>query len=130
MFETEEKDMELQTDTEMIETEPQAEAEMVEAEPQAEAEMVEAEPQAEAEAETQESGEMETGTVKWFSNPKGYGFIARDAGDDIFVHYSSITGGGFRSLNEGARVEFSIEDSPKGPRAANVKPLESDSGWL
>ena len=106
MFETEEKDMELQTDTEAIETEPQAEA------------------------ETQESGEMETGTVKWFSNPKGYGFIARDAGDDIFVHYSSITGGGFRSLNEGARVEFSIEDSPKGPRAANVKPLESDSGWL
>lgn len=82
-----------------------------------------------AEEESEESGRV-TGTVKWFSNPKGYGFISRDDGEDVFVHYSSISGGGFRSLEEGQRVEFSIEQSDKGPRAVNVKSLEEDTGWF
>jgi cold shock protein len=92
---------------------------------------VEAEAETETEAETKDN-DMLTGTVKWFSNPKGYGFISRDGGEDVFVHYSSIEGGGFRSLNEGERVEFTIEQSDKGPRAANVKSLDSSigSGWL
>jgi CspA family cold shock protein len=64
----------------------------------------------------------ERGTVKWFNEQKGYGFIARDGGDDVFVHYSAIQGqGGFRTLNEGDRVEFSIEQGRKGPSAANVQ---------
>lgn len=61
------------------------------------------------------------GTVKWFSNEKGYGFIQREEGDDVFVHYSAITSDGFRTLQEGQQVEFSIEESPKGPQAANVE---------
>ena len=61
-----------------------------------------------------------TGTVKWFSHSKGYGFIAREDGEDVFVHYSSIAEEGFRNLDEGQQVEFSIEDSPKGPQATNV----------
>ena len=64
---------------------------------------------------------MAEGTVKWFSNEKGYGFIQREEGDDVFVHYSSITAEGFRSLQEGQQVEFSIEDSDKGPQATNVE---------
>lgn len=64
--------------------------------------------------------EKETGTVKWFSDSKGYGFISRDAGDDVFVHFSAIQGSGFRSLAEGQRVEFSVEQGPKGLRAVNV----------
>ncbi len=64
---------------------------------------------------------QETGTVKWFNGQKGYGFIARDAGDDVFVHYSAISGEGFRDLNEGERVEFSVEQGPKGPSAVNVQ---------
>ncbi|MGC9347969.1 MAG: cold-shock protein [Anaerolineae bacterium] len=67
--------------------------------------------------------ERETGTVKWFNDAKGYGFISRDSGDDVFVHFSAIQGGGFRSLQENQRVEFSIEDSPKGPRAVEVRPI-------
>jgi CspA family cold shock protein len=67
--------------------------------------------------------ERETGTVKWFNDAKGYGFISRDEGDDVFVHYSSITGAGFRSLTEGQRVEFSVEQGPKGLRAVNVTAL-------
>ena len=63
----------------------------------------------------------ETGSVKWFNGQKGYGFIARDAGDDVFVHYSAISGEGFRDLNEGERVEFSVEQGPKGPSAVNVQ---------
>jgi CspA family cold shock protein len=62
------------------------------------------------------------GTVKWFSNEKGYGFIARPDGDDVFVHYSAITGDGYRTLTEGQEVEFEIVEGPKGKQAANVKP--------
>ncbi|MBI5035615.1 MAG: cold-shock protein [Chloroflexi bacterium] len=60
------------------------------------------------------------GTVKWFNAAKGYGFIAHEGGKDVFVHFSAIQTDGYRSLNEGERVEFSIEDSPKGPQAVNV----------
>jgi cold shock protein len=64
-----------------------------------------------------------TGTVKWFNAAKGYGFIAHDGGKDVFVHFSAIQSEGYRSLNEGDKVEFSIEDSPKGPQASNVVKL-------
>jgi CspA family cold shock protein len=64
-----------------------------------------------------------TGTVKWFNASKGYGFIAHDGGKDVFVHFSAIQSEGYRSLNEGDKVEFSIEDSPKGPQASNVVKL-------
>ena len=60
------------------------------------------------------------GTVKWFSNEKGYGFIARPDGDDVFVHFSAVQGNGFRTLEEGQAVEFEIVDGPKGPQAGNV----------
>ena len=63
---------------------------------------------------------METGTVKWFNPDKGYGFIARDNGGDIFVHYSAIQGGGYRSLNEGDKVEFEVGEGQRGPAAQNV----------
>src|SRR5262245_54807743 len=61
-----------------------------------------------------------TGKVKWFNNAKGYGFIEREGGSDVFVHYSAIQGSGFRSLEEGQSVEFEIVDGPKGPQAGNV----------
>jgi len=64
--------------------------------------------------------ERETGTVKWFNNGKGYGFIEREEGEDIFVHFSAVLGEGFRSLEEGQRVEFSIEQGPKGLQAVSV----------
>jgi CspA family cold shock protein len=67
--------------------------------------------------------ERETGTVKWFSKHKGYGFIEREGGDDVFVHFSSIDGDGFRNLEEGERVEFGVEDGQKGPAAVNVRKL-------
>jgi len=67
--------------------------------------------------------ERETGTVKWFNREKGYGFIARDQGGDIFVHYSAIDGQGFRNLEEGERVEFAVEERDKGPAAALVRRL-------
>jgi CspA family cold shock protein len=67
-----------------------------------------------------DAAERETGTVKWFNERKGYGFITRDAGGDVFVHYRAIAGEGFRTLVEGERVEFSVEQTPKGLSAANV----------
>ncbi|HET97131.1 cold-shock protein [Desulfurivibrio sp. D14AmB] len=66
---------------------------------------------------------MAEGTVKWFNDAKGYGFIAQDGGSDVFVHHSAIEGQGFKSLQEGARVEFEIVDGPKGPAAGNVRQL-------
>ncbi len=63
----------------------------------------------------------EIGTVKWFSNQKGYGFIARENGEDVFVHFSSIEADGYKSLTEGERVEFSVEDGAKGPAAVEVR---------
>jgi cold shock protein len=65
-----------------------------------------------------------TGTVKWFNGSKGYGFITReDGGKDVFVHFSAIQGEGYRNLDEGQRVEFEVQDGPKGPQAANVVKL-------
>ena len=67
--------------------------------------------------------EKEQGTVKWFNNAKGYGFIQRSSGDDVFVHHSAIQGEGFKSLSEGQRVEFDVVKGQKGPAAANVRKL-------
>ena len=64
--------------------------------------------------------ERETGTVKWFNGSKGYGFIAREEGSDVFVHYSAIQGSGFRNLEEGQKVEFDVEQGRKGLQASNV----------
>jgi CspA family cold shock protein len=63
------------------------------------------------------------GTVKWFNDAKGYGFLAQDGGKDVFVHHSAIVAEGFRSLAEGDKVEFSIEQGPKGPSAVNVRKI-------
>ncbi len=60
------------------------------------------------------------GTVKWFNNEKGYGFLARENGPDVFVHYTAISGDGYRSLTEGQQVEFTVEQGPKGLQASNV----------
>ena len=67
--------------------------------------------------------ERVVGTVKWFNGAKGYGFLAREGGEDVFVHFSAIEGEGFRNLTEGQKVEFSIEKGPKGLQAANVIPM-------
>jgi len=64
-----------------------------------------------------------TGTVKWFNGSKGYGFIEREDGPDVFVHFSAIQGDGFRNLMEGQRVEFTVEQGPKGLQAANVEAI-------
>ena len=63
---------------------------------------------------------MEIGTVKWFNNAKGYGFIARQSGDDVFVHFKAIVGEGYKSLEENDRVQFEVESGPKGLQAKNV----------
>ena len=65
--------------------------------------------------------ERETGIVKWFSKRKGYGFIERESGGDVFVHFSAIAGDGFRNLDEGERVEFGVEEGEKGPAAVDVR---------
>ena len=65
-----------------------------------------------------------TGTVKWFNSGKGYGFISREDGKDVFVHHSAIQAQGFRTLEEGQQVEFAIEDGPKGPQAIDVVPVQ------
>jgi cold shock protein len=71
-----------------------------------------------------ESSTMLTGTVKWFNNAKGYGFIVQDNGEkDVFVHHSAVLMEGYRSLNEGERVEYEIEQTPKGPAAVNVRKI-------
>ena len=67
--------------------------------------------------------EKERGTVKWFNATKGYGFIRREQGGDVFVHYSAIQSDGYRSLNQGDAVEFEVQDGPKGLQAANVTRL-------
>jgi CspA family cold shock protein len=66
---------------------------------------------------------MTEGTVKWFNDSKGFGFLSHEGGPDVFVHHSEIRAEGFKSLTEGQKVQFDIVDSPKGPRAANVIPL-------
>ena len=63
---------------------------------------------------------MEQGTVKWFNDDKGYGFITRESGDDVFVHFSAIQGDGFKSLSEGQHVTFDVEEGERGLQAANV----------
>lgn len=64
------------------------------------------------------------GNIKWFNNSKGYGFIGRDDGPNVFIHYSTILADGYRSLNEGDRVEFEIVQGPKGPQASNVRKID------
>jgi CspA family cold shock protein len=66
---------------------------------------------------------MAVGTVKWFNPQKGFGFISQDGGPDVFVHFSAIAGSGYRNLEENQKVEFDITDGPKGPQAANVRPV-------
>ena len=66
---------------------------------------------------------MAQGTVKWFSNEKGYGFIEREGGEDVFVHFSAISGEGYKTLTEGQRVEFDVVEGQKGLQASNVQPI-------
>ena len=68
-------------------------------------------------------GNMSEGTVKWFNEKKGYGFIQQDGGKELFVHFSAIQGEGFKTLKEGQKVRFEAEESPKGPKAKDVYPL-------
>jgi len=70
---------------------------------------------------TEQGVHVAQGTVKWFNNEKGYGFIAVDGGQDVFVHYSAIQSDGYRSLDEGQRVEFEVAQGPKGPQADAVR---------
>jgi CspA family cold shock protein len=66
---------------------------------------------------------MVKGTVKWFNDKKGFGFLSREDGDDVFVHHTSIQGEGFKTLREGQEVEFEVQEGPKGPQAVNVTAL-------
>ena len=66
-----------------------------------------------------------SGTVKWFNGSKGFGFLAREGGADVFVHFSAIQGEGFKNLEEGQKVEFTVEQGPKGPQATNVVVVNS-----
>ena len=66
---------------------------------------------------------MATGTVKWFSPEKGFGFISQEDGPDVFVHFSAISGDGYRNLDENQKVEFELTQGPKGPQASNVRPI-------
>ena len=72
---------------------------------------------------TKDKGIMLEGTVKWFNEAKGFGFLEQEGGKDVFVHYSAINSDGFKTLNEGDRVEFEITEGPKGPAAANVSKI-------
>lgn len=72
-------------------------------------------------------GLMAVGTVKWFNNAKGWGFIRQDSGPDVFVHYSQIHGEGFRTLREGQEVQFELRDGPKGPLAEQVSKLQVEA---
>jgi len=75
-------------------------------------------------AEHEGDGSMATGTVKWFNSSKGYGFISPNSGgDDVFAHFSSIEMDGYKTLKEGQRVEFEIQEGPKGPQAAHIRSL-------
>ena len=67
---------------------------------------------------------MAKGKVKWFNNSKGYGFIEQEGGNDVFVHFSAITGSGYKTLEEGQAVEFEVTQGPKGPQAANVRVVQ------
>ncbi|MBZ0181972.1 MAG: cold-shock protein [Melioribacteraceae bacterium] len=67
--------------------------------------------------------DREVGTVKWFNNAKGFGFIQRESGEDVFVHFSSIVSEGYKSLKEGQKVEFKLGQGEKGPQAQNVQPV-------
>ena len=67
---------------------------------------------------------MVKGTVKWFNQEKGFGFLTQVDGDDVFVHYTAIQSTGFKSLNEGQEVEFEVQDGPKGPQAVNVRVID------
>ena len=77
-----------------------------------------------ANSAAQEGGNTLRGTVKWFSDQKGFGFISREDGDDVFVHHSGILGEGYRSLTEGQAVEFDVTQGQKGPQATNVRPVQ------
>ena len=66
---------------------------------------------------------MATGTVKWFSPEKGFGFISQEGGPDVFVHFSAIAGEGYKNLDENQKVEFDVTQGPKGPQASNVRPV-------
>jgi cold shock protein len=76
------------------------------------------------------NGKMAEGRVKWFNKGMGYGFIESDKGNDVFVHYSSIAGEGFKSLRQGERVSFTEEDGAKGPQATQVKPIQGGLGKM
>ncbi|MEK6599932.1 MAG: cold-shock protein [Deltaproteobacteria bacterium] len=65
---------------------------------------------------------MANGTVKWFNESKGYGFLEQESGEDVFVHFTAISGDGFKTLKEGQKVQFDVVKGPKGPQAANVVP--------